>query len=55
MNCGKRVVFIEDLEGRLPGHIYSRSGVDEFKISRCCEFCFDKLMKEPEETKETNG
>jgi len=29
----------------LEGQIYSEAGVDEFKISQSCEFCFDKLAE----------
>ena len=36
-----------------PGHCYSPSGVREFtSISSCCEFCFDHMMREPDEEQE---
>lgn len=31
------------------GHIYSQAGLDEFEISRHCEYCFDKITWEFDE------
>jgi hypothetical protein len=28
----------------VPGHIRSESGRREYKISKCCEYCFDKAF-----------
>lgn len=46
---GEAVFYAPDTEARIPGHIYSEIGVQEFRISHCCEYHFDKDMQEPEE------
>lgn len=46
----KRSVYFEELpEALLPGHIYSERGIDEFRISRCCEYCFDHMFMKTNE------
>lgn len=37
------------------GHIYSRAGRDEYKMSRMCEFCFDEMEPEEERAWRTGG
>lgn len=39
---GEKIIHLPDTEARGPGHIYSEDGLQEFRISRCCEFHFDK-------------
>lgn len=56
-NCNRYVFFApvpDETNGPaiIKGHIYSMLGADEFKITRLCEFCFDYLMKEPEDAEE---
>lgn len=46
--CKKKVVYIPFREAVGEGHIYSDAGRDEFGITRLCEWCFDKVTKEPE-------
>lgn len=45
---GEPVFFVEHSHALLPGHIYSGTGVDEFRISGICEFHFDEIFKEEE-------
>lgn len=45
---GEHAFFYEHWEGLVPGHIYSRLGMDEFRISQMCEYHFDICTKEPE-------
>lgn len=45
---GEPVFFFEHSHALAPGHIYSAKGVDEFKISRFCEYHFDEAFKEEE-------
>lgn len=52
-NCKKLVVMLDWHEGVAEGHIYSHDGMREYRISRVCEFCFDKLTAEPEEEDES--
>lgn len=46
---GEKVFFNPDSEARVPGHIYSGSGMSEYQISKCCEFHFDTMFAEDEE------
>jgi hypothetical protein len=43
---GEKVVYYDFPFALMPGHIYSEAGVDEFKISRACEYHFDEWFKE---------
>ena len=43
---GEAVYYVENDKGLKPGHIYSKDGMAEYKISRCCEFHFDEMFKE---------
>lgn len=51
-NCHKPVIYLnrEEIvnfkEAVFEGHIYSPEGLDEFRISRTCEYCFDKICEE---------
>ncbi|QPL14177.1 hypothetical protein SEA_ATRAXI_23 [Microbacterium phage Atraxi] len=48
--CGKPGYYYPADEAFAPGHCYSDAGQREFRsISSTCEFCFDYLMREPEE------
>lgn len=39
----KEVVFFAEWEEALiPGHIYSKEGLEEYRISQTCEYHFDK-------------
>ena len=50
-NCHKPVIYLnlEEIvnfkEAVFEGHIYSPEGLDEFRISRTCEYCFDKICE----------
>ena len=46
---GEKVFYQQAEQAWLEGHIYSHAGMDEFKISRCCEFHFDQMFPEEEE------
>lgn len=46
--AGEKVVFLDFPFALMPGHIYSEAGVDEFRISGCCEYHFDTWFKEEE-------
>jgi predicted RNase H-like HicB family nuclease len=46
---GEKVFYYDWPRGLMPGHIYSETGMDEFRISRACEFHFDEWFKEEEE------
>ena len=49
IGCGKLLVHAPNPfhKAFVPGHVYSDLGVREFKISGLCEWCFDKITKEP--------
>ena len=36
-------------EALIEGHVYSRDGVAEIRITGYCEFCFDLVTQEPDE------
>jgi len=46
---GEKVYYVAADKAYSPGHIYSRAGVDEFRISKCCEWHFDKWFIEDED------
>jgi len=43
---GEKVIYIPDTHARGPGHIYSDSGLNEHRISGCCEYHFDNWFRE---------
>ena len=51
-NCHKPVIYLDQTEivnfkeAVFEGHIYSREGLDEYRISGHCEYCFDKICWE---------
>lgn len=47
---GEKIIYLPDDEARGPGHIYSQEGLAEFRISRCCEYHFDKWFEERPDT-----
>lgn len=47
--AGEPVFYYPFSYGLMPGHIYSELGMDEFKISKSCEYHFDKWTAEPDE------
>jgi|SRR5690349_23933955 len=49
VGCKEKIFFVEGEHAVTHGHIYSRAGMSEWSISLLCEYCFDKIMKEPEE------
>jgi hypothetical protein len=47
---GEKVFYSEDDTARMPGHIYSPEGKEEFtRLSHLCEFHFDEYTQEPED------
>lgn len=48
MRCvyGEPMLFLPYGKAVIPGHIYSEAGVREARISRCCEYHFDKAFEE---------
>jgi len=47
--AGEPVFYMDFKFGLIPGHIYSELGMEEFKISRSCEYHFDEWTREPDE------
>lgn len=45
---GEPVFYMDYYKALVPGHIYSDLGMDEFKISRACEYHFDEWFDEPD-------
>lgn len=45
---GEKIFWSPSEKAYLPGQVYSLAGLDEFKISRCCEYHFDEWFKEEE-------
>lgn len=43
---GEAVFYYEHWAPLAPGHIYSRVGLDEYKISQLCEYHFDSWTQE---------
>ena len=53
LNCGKPGYYYPADEAFAPGHCYSEAGAREFqRISSTCEFCFDYIVREPDEDDE---
>ena len=46
---GERVFYLPANRAGVEGHIYSKSGMDEFRISGSCEFHFDRMFAEPDD------
>lgn len=46
INCKKLVYWSNYEKLDEEGNIYSDAGMDEFRISGLCEYCFDKIMQE---------
>lgn len=46
---GEFVFYYDYPYALMAGHIYSEKGMDEFNISRCCEYHFDEWTKEDED------
>jgi hypothetical protein len=46
---GEKVFYVDDTKARMPGHIYSQMGRNEFGISKCCEYHFDEMFAEDDE------
>lgn len=38
--------YAPDTKARVPGHVYSRDGMAELRISKSCEWCFDHAFDE---------
>lgn len=45
---GEKVFYVPTDKAYMPGHIYSEEGMREYKISKCCEYHFDKWFEEVE-------
>lgn len=39
------MVFLAYGKAVVPGHIYSETGIAEARISRCCEYHFDRMFQ----------
>jgi len=50
--CKNYLFFAPHDEALIEGHVYSRDGVAELRITGYCEFCFDRITAEPEEEEE---
>jgi hypothetical protein len=42
---GEKMLYLPHERALIPGHIYSESGVDEARVSSCCEYHFDKMFE----------
>lgn len=42
---GEPMLWLEFERALIPGHIYSYPGIDEAKISGCCEYHFDRMFQ----------
>ena len=47
--CREESFFEQGTKAQRPGHIYSEAGLKEFKISQCCEYCFDGMFENEED------
>ena len=47
--CKNFLFYAPSDEALLEGHVYSRDGLAEIRITGFCEFCFDLITAEPEE------
>ena len=52
--CGDHTFYNEGSSSFGPGHIYSKDGVNEMRISKMCEYCFDELFKGYEDGPDTS-
>ena len=50
--CRHYPFFAPHDEGLIEGHVYSREGLTEVRITGYCEFCFDLVTAEPDEVEE---
>lgn len=48
-NCGHHPFYAPHDEPLIEGHVYSRDGLAEIRITGYCEFCFDLITAEPVE------
>jgi hypothetical protein len=46
---GEYVFYYGYEKALIPGHIYSEDGLNEYHISRCCEYHFDEMFAEDED------
>lgn len=51
--CKNYVFFAPFHEPLIEGHVYSNDGIAELRITGYCEWCFDRITKEPEEEEES--
>lgn len=47
--CGHYIFYAPYTEALIQGHVYSNAGIREVYITKICEHCFDRVMKEPDE------
>jgi hypothetical protein len=52
--CKNYPFYAPNDEALIEGHVYSRDGLAEIRITGYCEFCFDLVTAEPEEEEEDN-
>lgn len=52
--CKNYSFFAPHDEALIEGHVYSRDGLAEIRITGYCEFCFDLITAEPEEEEEND-
>ena len=50
--AGEKVFYYSYPKGLMPGHIYSKAGMDEYFISKSFEYHFDEWTAEPDEEDE---
>lgn len=50
MNCKFPCFYYPHTNSLMPGHCYTKLGVAEVKISGLCEWCFDQITKEPDDS-----
>lgn len=49
IRCKELVILLPHNEAVGEGHIYSEAGINEYQITRLCEYCFDDITVEDEE------
>ena len=42
---GEPMLWLPHDRALVPGHVYSEAGLDEAKISGCCEYHFDRMFE----------
>jgi hypothetical protein len=52
INCGKALFHIPFRMALIEGHVFSEDGAREVSITGMCEWCWDKIMANPDDIEE---